>query len=81
MGELGKFGARKRTRTSTPLRELEPESSASASSAIRALFAMCEAGSRQASHTTRQINFARRGTLCQRAAVCELYELSGGHYV
>src|SRR5882762_1877270 len=32
-----KIGARKRTRTSTPLRELEPESSASASSAIRAL--------------------------------------------
>src|SRR6266850_952086 len=32
-----KIGARKRTRTSTPLRELEPESSASASSAMRAL--------------------------------------------
>jgi hypothetical protein len=30
------FGARKRTRTSTPLRELGPEPSASANSAIRA---------------------------------------------
>jgi hypothetical protein len=30
------FGARKRTRTSTPLRELAPEASASANSAIRA---------------------------------------------
>src|SRR6266849_18280 len=32
----GKIGARKRTRTSTPLRELAPEASASANSAIRA---------------------------------------------
>src|SRR6266849_598583 len=31
------IGARKRTRTSTPLRELRPERSASANSAIRAL--------------------------------------------
>ena len=31
------LGARKRTRTSTPLRELGPEPSASANSAIRAL--------------------------------------------
>ena len=30
------YGARKRTRTSTPLRELAPEASASANSAIRA---------------------------------------------
>ena len=30
------IGARKRTRTSTPLRELRPERSASANSAIRA---------------------------------------------
>ena len=32
----GYSGARKRTRTSTPLRELAPEASASANSAIRA---------------------------------------------
>ncbi len=32
------YGARKRTRTSTPLREPGPEPGASASSAIRALF-------------------------------------------
>ena len=34
--ESHEFGARKRTRTSTPLRELAPEASASANSAIRA---------------------------------------------
>ena len=34
---LGDFGARKRTRTSTPLREPAPEAGASANSAIRAL--------------------------------------------
>src|ERR1700731_1096488 len=39
------FGARKRTRTSTPLRELAPEASASANSAIRALEQVCEANS------------------------------------
>src|SRR6266446_3791709 len=37
-----KIGARERTRTSTPLRELEPESSASASSATRALLRCVE---------------------------------------
>src|SRR6266852_5867895 len=39
----GKIGARKRTRTSTPLRELAPEASASANSAIRAQVLDCEA--------------------------------------
>src|SRR5712664_1104071 len=47
---MKKIGALERTRTSTPLRELEPESSASASSATRALV-RCERARREpASH-------------------------------
>lgn len=48
-------GARKRTRTSKAVRPLEPESSASASSATWAL-----------SGNARQIDCARRGNRCQR---------------
>src|SRR6267142_4830303 len=65
-----KIGARKRTRTSTPLRELEPESSASASSAIRALLRCVELARAEPASTARQIYFARRDALCQRATVC-----------
>src|SRR5258706_3640859 len=65
-----KIGARKRTRTSTPLRELEPESSASASSAIRALLRCVEPAQDEPASTARQIYFARHSRLCQRAPVC-----------
>jgi hypothetical protein len=41
--QAGSYGARKRTRTSTPLRELAPEASASANSAIRAQVLDCVA--------------------------------------
>ena len=41
--ECGKDGARKRTRTSTTVRPLAPEASASANSAIRAQQGNCEA--------------------------------------
>src|SRR6266403_4273348 len=59
------IGARKRTRTSTPLRELEPESSASASSAIRALLrCLSRLEPSQPASTARQIYFARRDALC-----------------
>src|SRR5258708_37535488 len=70
------IGARKRTRTSTPLRELRPERSASANSAIRALVRahpdlvgmrpeMYDAESPGATHNE-HFDFARRHPLCQR---------------
>src|SRR6202050_2855206 len=52
------YGARKRTRTSTPLRELAPEASASANSAIRAHLRVLRG----------KLIVPARGGVCQRTA-------------
>src|SRR5450755_1651910 len=57
------FGARKRTRTSTPLREPGPEPGASANSAIRALRGACTL---EIARVLRLFHSARRPNLCQR---------------
>ena len=73
-----RVGARERTRTSTTLRSLRPERSASASSATRARVRihpnrvglnpeMVDPSRAGITHTTRLFHCARRSTLCQRA--------------
>jgi hypothetical protein len=63
------YGARKRTRTSKAVRPLEPESSASASSAIRALNRFgIHRKKPHPNRVARHFNFAHASRLCQRNA-------------
>src|SRR5580704_12048638 len=59
-------GARKRTRTSKAVRPLEPESSASASSAIRALIRRDAVAKSHPHRVARRFNSAEPLRLCQR---------------
>src|SRR5216684_3273378 len=59
-------GARERTRTSTALRPLRPERSASASSATRARVKGNKLRAQPESHTAKPFHSARHLTLCQR---------------
>jgi hypothetical protein len=60
------FGAAKRTRTSTPVKELAPQASASTSSAMAALFAVRQAAQSEGGRLTNRFREDKRGRTCLR---------------